>query len=522
MAKQSYFSLYGNTSLHTNYHYFRPNLFLKNVAEAMSQLNHVKGDIDSLEAKELSFYQKFGQNSYEDFMNFLRTIMNSHDGSLLKKASNENIRKFLLREINRRTETDLTQIEMEIVVKTKDAQKKLDSLDSLIIGSLTKAGFTASGSAKYKVSGNVQTMKQIINRIASRNLNPRSINIDALSSILKEKDIGDLVSFSVGGSEKTTEQVSDLIKFRPYPWGYTNAELKAALQEDGTYVKEEMNQAIIDIKKAVYEYFGGDSGSNEFQEALRLTLDRAVPSNGYQIFLIGANVEAGLIGAFGEFGTALLLEYLYQLTGDHLNESIAEVVGYSLGKQDVKVFDTFGIQVKNYSIGQTETGVFTRKAIDVKQHPNELGEYFENAQSFTGFLANYFFNSNIVTHYMDKIYDLEEMLASDYTAELLRLAVSDVPDTICFYNIGQQFFVPASKILRFYTEQAQTVSVHISGGAGEKWTGGVSRGPNDYWEKVDGRWAPTKHNKSVFDAYVSKHISIQATMTRLNIGKYAY
>jgi hypothetical protein len=38
---------------------------------------------------------------------------------------------------------------------------------------------------------------------------------------------------------------------------------------------------------------------------------------------------------------------------------------------------------------------------------------------------------------MDKIYDLEDALAQDYTAELLRFAVADIPDTICFYNIGQ-------------------------------------------------------------------------------------
>lgn len=520
MANQSYFSQYGNTTLHTNYHYFRPNLFLKNVSEALQALNHVEGNIDTLEAKEMAFYQKFGKNSYEEFMEFFRAIMSSHDGAILKKASNENIRKHLLREINRKTETDMTQINMEIIAKNDDAQRKLDSLNSLIVGSLSRAGFTVSGQAKYAVSGNIQTMKQIINRIASKNMNPRSINADALAKILNETGIDSMISFSVDGADTSAKRVSDLIKFRPYPWGYTNAELRQALQEDGTYAREEMSQAILDIKKNVKEYFGG--GSEEFNRALDITLNHVLPDGGYNIFMIGSNVEAGLIGAFGEFGTALLLQYLYQLTGENLTEPIAQVVGQTLGKQDVKVFDAFGIQVKNYSINQGEFAAFTRKNIDVKQHPDEVAQYFSNAQSFTGFLANYFFNSNIATHYMDKIYDLEDALAQDYTAELLRFAVADIPDTVCFYNIGQQFFVPASRILRFYSEQAQTISVHISGGAGPKWTGGVSRGPNEYWERVDGRWAPTKHNLSVFGAYTSKHITIQATMTRLNIGAFGY
>ena len=177
----------------------------------------------------MAFYQKFGKNSYEEFMEFFRAIMSSHDGAILKKASNENIRKHLLREINRKTETDMTQINMEIIAKNDDAQRKLDSLNSLIVGSLSRAGFTVSGQAKYAVSGNIQTMKQIINRIASKNMNPRSINADALAKILNETGIDSMISFSVDGADTSAKRVSDLIKFRPYPWGYTNAELRQAL-----------------------------------------------------------------------------------------------------------------------------------------------------------------------------------------------------------------------------------------------------------------------------------------------------
>ena len=62
----SYYSLYGNTTLHTNYNYFRPNLFLKNVQEGLSALNMIQGDIKTLEAKELEFYKKFNKNSLVD------------------------------------------------------------------------------------------------------------------------------------------------------------------------------------------------------------------------------------------------------------------------------------------------------------------------------------------------------------------------------------------------------------------------------------------------------------------------
>jgi hypothetical protein len=98
----------------------------------------------------------------------------------------------------------------------------------------------------------------------------------------------------------------------------------------------------------------------------------SVLSSGYNLFFIGSNVRNGLLGAFGEFGTALLMNYLYLKTGGYLDESVAEVVGQNLGKQDVQIFDAFGIQVKNYSVNAGPNGVFTRSNIEVRQHPNEV------------------------------------------------------------------------------------------------------------------------------------------------------
>ena len=520
----SYYSLYGNTTLHTNYNYFRPNLFLKNVQEGLSALNMIQGDIKTLEAKELEFYKKFNKNSYEEFMIFLRKIMNSSDGEYLRKASNENVRKILLSEIKKRTGSDLTSVNVDIVVDGEDVAKKLDNIGDLIVGSIKRNGMSTSGKPKFSVSGNIQTMKQIFNRLASKNLNPRSINAEAITKLLSEKDVAGLLDIQIGGQSTSTKEFSQMIKFRPYPWGYTNSEISQALKNDeGGYVRQELNEAIVDIWNTVYEYFGGNAGTQEYRNALITTLNTVLPRGDYNIFLVGANVENGLLGAFGEFGTALLIQYLYQLTGGQVDKAVAEVVGQSLGKQDVKIFDKFGIQVKNYSIEQGQAGAYTRRAIEVNQHPSEMAEYFEgNTESFTGFLANFFFNGDIQRKYLSAIYDLEDTLKSELTAQLLRFAIADIGDTVCFYNISQQFFVPASRILRFYQEQAESLKVHISGDSGDKWTNGPSTGENKYWEKVSGRWAPTESNTSLFTSYINKLITIKATMTRLNIGNYIY
>jgi hypothetical protein len=55
-------------------------------------------------------------------------------------------------------------------------------------------------------------------------------------------------------------------------------------------------------------------------------------SEGWNLFFVGANIRAGLLGAFGEFGTALLINYIYNLTGNTVGAKEAEIIGYSNGK----------------------------------------------------------------------------------------------------------------------------------------------------------------------------------------------
>jgi hypothetical protein len=111
------------------------------------------------------------------------------------------------------------------------------------------------------------------------------------------------------------------------------ADIKKGMADNPKQTIAELEQAIKDIRAEIKQYFGG-SGSAEFNQALETTLD-SVLSSGYNLFFIGSNVRNGLLGAFGEFGTALLMNYLYLKTGGRLDESIAEVVGQNLGKQDV-------------------------------------------------------------------------------------------------------------------------------------------------------------------------------------------
>ena len=88
---------YGNTTLHTNYKYFVPAFsYNKNVSELLNVIGDVESKINYLKAKEREFYRKFGKDNFDDFMKFLKELMNSNDGDVIRRLSNENLRSVLL------------------------------------------------------------------------------------------------------------------------------------------------------------------------------------------------------------------------------------------------------------------------------------------------------------------------------------------------------------------------------------------------------------------------------------------
>ena len=538
---------YGNNVLHTNYKYYVPVFsYNKSITELLGAIGDVEGKISSLKTKEKEFYQKFGKETYEDFMSFLREIMNSRDGDILRKLSNENLRSILLRKIAGGKQ-DLTDEEITISVNTNSeqldkAQKALSSAFSAmskiktfsqnggIVSLSTRIENSDEGDKKSFITAkmNVQVIKTIVNKFAKKNYNRSSYNSDAIATFLKnDKSFYDAFNITdSSGSIISSEQFSQMIKYRPYPWGYTNNEIKQGLKDDPVGTSEMLNKAKDDIKEEIDTLFGG--ASPELNEAKEEVL-QTVLGDGYNIFFVGANWENGLLGAFGEFGTAVLLRYLYKKTGKNIDNFSAEIIGQQFGKQDIRIFDDFGIQVKNYATYRDEVKAFTRKEMEVRQHPSELGEYMDNSESFCGFLANYFFNVKINELYKNQFYDLETELKEDFTAELLRFAVKNIDDTITFYNIGGQYFIPASSILEFYVSQNELLDVKIEIERSVpiySEEGGESRGNNEYWVRNSSSdtmgWSQTSENKNLFARLVNNDIKIISKMQELNLGYYGY
>lgn len=517
-----YWAQYGESTLHTNYNYFRPSYFDKNNFQGLFN-GDINGKIAALEAKELSFYKKFGANSYEEFMTLLRKIMSSQDGEILRRLSNENLKAVLLKDISA-GKTDLASEELTVIFNGEEAQRGIDQVlkdfEKLIIKNNTLEGrMIRKGGNALSVKLNTPILKLILNNYAHQHFKKSSYNPTRLVEVLKNGQVDKLLTFQSGGKSVSGEELSLMIKYRPVPWGYRNSEIQEAMKLDPVKTTQELNQALVLIRQEINKLFTGASG--DLINAKDRVLDQVL-SAGTNIFFVGANWQNGLLGAFGEFGTAVLIEYLTLMTGTRLQTPVAEIIGQELGKQDVRLFNYFGVQVKNYKTFKTQLGTRTAKVVDSKQSPQAIANYFDEPDSFLGFMANYFFNTDIASRNSGIMTQIEEILSDSFQSEVLRLASEEVADAVTFYNISMQYFIPASKILRLYSLSENTINVSIYSNTGETWSG-ESRGENAYWVRgLDGLWEPTEKNTSLFSNYIGNNITIKAELNDLMLDSFIY
>ena len=436
-----YWSQYGNYTLHTNHDYFRRNVFFKSVNKALhTDRMKVQNDQRNLADREKRFYQTFGQNDYDGFIKWARNLFTGPDGAVIARFSNEALLQSIIGDIARNAEKhqSVQKAKLTLLIDSEDANKKINEVSKTLSNFEKLSGKSdfksKDGKIEFEFEANPQIMKAIVNRLKQTQFHISSLNSEALASFIDKEDLGELV-FSKDGKQLTNKELSQIIQYRPFPWGYRNSEIREGWK-DGQFrpvIEAELTTAIKEIRQNIISM--GSDGSPQMQQALRQTLDDTLPlpfdpEEHYNIFFVGANYRNGLLGAFGEFGTALLINYL-KLVGAGVSEKRAKIMGQDLGKRDVE-YAGLGVQVKNYSLAQSDAGTYTRKKIEVNQHPNQLADYFSDRDSFLGFITNYHFNENIQKsasgnprQTMNMVID---KLQDKYLAELLRIAVDDVND----------------------------------------------------------------------------------------------
>ena len=238
--------------------------------------------------------------------------------------------------------------------------------------------------------------------------------------------------------------------------------------------KADIQRATKKIKDFFYSSAGLNvaSGTQALKSAFQQTWQDNISSIEYGIaFFLKGGTLTYFNGAFGEFQTALLSNYILQRTGAIIKDkTLASKISNTIGqteqaKVDVTLLGNLGIQVKNYNpytynYNPIETNTTAESFL------NKLGSNGQDVSvddksqvlSLTSFLANYAFSQDYRAMAgkgtIPSVEDVEKSL-ENYAGELYNLSIirstpqsKAYSDTVLFYSFSGMYLVPASVILQ--------------------------------------------------------------------------
>lgn len=437
--------------------------------------------IDFLKTKEANFYGRFFTNclTYEDFIKRFRKLFNNspQDIEVLRNFTSANVRKILTSTYgthwigaSKDSSIDL-DIEVKnpepIEIKLKD--KKVKGIEEInLSGNSIKinVGVSDEGIKKLKTYFNTVFKTQFHTTSA----NPKAIT-EFIASLTNNglQELDNIVEVR-GGKEHLQNTFETLQKTqlvlgtadKSTPFDFKKEDIDSAVVSgNDTQIK----QALKSIRELIYLKMGIVNGSQELKAAYNQTWKDTIEGDLYKsaFFLKGGNLNY-LTGAFGEYQTAMLFNYLACKCPD-LKEGVKATISTTIFEQqkktDITLFEDIGVQVKNYTMFKPEkfsrvmpTTISPRRFLDKLRHENLIEK--NTAMSLESFIANYGFNESF--RQIDGIDSMEKALEktfSTYYAEMYHLAVEDslldggksLNDTVLFYSIGGKVILPASVIL---------------------------------------------------------------------------
>ena len=461
--------------------------YLKTMLPTMEHSEErLKKQKDALETREKAVYSSFfpGCKNYVDFRkNLIDIFANETDRKAFLCFSNAQIRQLLTEKYKTRmVGAQNKDIDLEIIVKNPEIVKlKLDKINT---GNIKfdektiqlKMGVTDDG---------IKDIKKFFNKVFKTQFHTSSTNLKALTKFIGETlespefiaTLDDGIGVEkVTGSKETVDSLSAArivlgeTAESYVPFNYK----KEDLTEDN---KTEIDRALNEIKTFIKQSIKYNSCSANFQKAFNTTWNRNISQKGISgkaHFLKGGDISY-LVGAFGEFQTALIMNYLEICTKGKISSNAAAVIADTLlsrqGKTDVTIAKSLGIQVKNYNINALQN---SGRGITTALSPEEL---LDRTSMITGedgamqrlgfdsdgrlaiewFIANYCFNETFrsFSDSKDIVEKLENTFAT-YFAEMYHLSVDDqMSDTVLFYSFGGVALVPASAILDMVIEKTK-------------------------------------------------------------------
>lgn len=478
-----------------------------------TQKTRLKGQIARLQDQEKAVYGRFfsGCTTYKDFITRLQELFNKEynvDMQIIKNFAAEKIQVLLNKNFG-------TQImpSKNLVTEIEIINPNVTKID---IGNILKGT-----SGNFKLSNNIiklnirmddagiKAMKELLNKAQGKHFHTASLGTDCMKAYLKH-----LVVKQNLPEETQKEKIQAITKGFHTTKFIGDSDLRYTLAD----VKDSSKQADIQrATKKIKDFFYSSAGLNvasgtqALKDAFQQTWQDNISSIEYGIaFFLKGGTLTYFSGAFGEFQTALLSNYILRRTGikdSTLASKISNTIGQAeQAKIDVKLLGDLGIQVKNYNpytynYNPIETNTTAESFLNKLGNSGQEIPVDDQAQvtSLTSFLANYAFSQDYRAMTgkgtIPSVKDIEKSL-ENYAGELYNLSINNskaFSDTVLFYSFSGMYLVPASVILQavhdHLAEENNRTNIRVSikwGGDGlssEDMKKGQGKYNSPYWTK---------------------------------------
>lgn len=518
-----------------------------------------RANIEQLEAKENAFYSAVLGEPTSSFADFLSKIRNKlkdfqQDTNALRALDNDRLTQALYRKYGFSTkgqwDQDATFSRLVVRLDTSVAEDTLNThvknIEQAIIAELQKIGQVGKSDLKLSVSGNVKAGTLIIDFGLNKSAIEKKLDETGLLKGVVNAAMGRKLKVEAQSLEWFKNQIlndPNLISLttnkKEFVWE-ANSKLRTKDKEGNVnpfaiskkgLAKKSLHQQQ-KIEDEIKTFIKGTIGYNQTSQTFQKVFDDAWMSqiSSRNLGIAGYTWNgaiANIVGAFGEFQTYVLFDYISRLFGQKAEGQIAEAfAGGEQLKADVQFFQNFGIQVKNYSGYGSDL-----KELKFNIHPSKLIQYPQVSEwigsSFSEYIANYYFNKDINRASFSMVI---EGLKSAF-AEIASMGTTEVaiPDTVCLYNLGNGYLIPASELLKqVYSKSNQwklddtqvSITSAFEGSTDDafhekkKGEDGKRKSPTftKYWKKNGDSWVPRPANEALYSQMLNSKISIRAVV----------
>lgn len=550
--------------LHTNTEKYY-NTGLNSFGQKNSSMQ--QAEINALLAKEQSFYNSIfpGVNDITSFISELRKLFSDieADKQVLKKFQRDNLIKYLKSFTKSDYFKNVAEEDLYLTFRVESTSAQIDL--STIFSSFGGDVSFNQGEFKLALGADQNTIKKTMmsflgddaktqaqlqklfkakKRRVKKNDQTRYYNAwPELTSLFAEKLSVQPSLIQVAPSLAVRSYYENSRHIKNSLYAGTAADIYFAEDNPDSNIAQELTEIRKKLKIQIRDYIGLDSGavSQEMRMAFENVWNRTMEGSlASAAFFEKGGTFTYLTGAFGEFQTSLMYEYINLRLGrgkmpSGFSALISNTLKASQDKVDVTfktALESFGVQVKNYGANSSHS------SFDIKTTPLRLTEYSSfsklggNTTDFLTFVANYYFNNTYRANHAGGYDEIIAVLPTLF-AEIANLGTEDLNDRVSFYQIGGNFFIPASAILSAYYSNdsataLQTGSFSMSGPNGkgsdesfhtERWAQDSSLpAAAEYFEfHGTGNFIARKTNEALYSSLVSQKISIRGSFNYKSI-----